>query len=399
MAARDAHRQSVLRVAAVLAALAGMAACSSASSAAEEPQIRWVDDAAGRPVAVEVAGLVPPQLEALRKLPPEDPQWPAVLAVFVDVDEAAVEVPPILGRYRLEGDRLRFTPRFAFRPGMTYRVQFRPPGAEAPRVVRLRTAPPPPVPRTRVVAIYPSAAVLPENHLRFYVHFSAPMSAGQAYSHVQLLTEDGKVVSRAFLEIGEELWDGQFMRLTLLFDPGRVKQGLKPREEFGPVLVAGKRYILRVDRHWQDAAGQPLVADFEKQFTAGPAVETAVDYRSWKIDPPPAGSRQKLVVRLDRPLDRALLLRMITVEGPHGELVEGEVTLADEERTWMFEPAKAWQAGTHALVVDTALEDSAGNNLQRPFEVDVFRQVDARPGPELIRLPWTIGPPAAAAGR
>lgn len=399
MGASDADRRAVLRMAAALAALAGMAACSAASSAADEPQIRWVDDAAGRPVAVEVAGLAATQLEALRKLLPEDPQWPAVLAVFVDVDEAAAEVPPILGRYAVEQDRVRFTPQFGFRPGMTYRVRFHPPGAEAPRVVRLKTAPPPPSPRTRVVAIYPSAAVLPENHLRFYVHFSAPMSAGQAYSHVQLLTEDGKVVSRAFLEIGEELWDGQFMRLTLLFDPGRVKQGLKPREEFGPVLVAGKRYILRVDRHWQDAAGQPLEADFEKRFTAGPAVETAVDYRSWKIDPPPAGSRQKLVVRLDRPLDRALLLRMITVESPHGELVEGEVTLADEERTWMFEPAKAWQAGTHALVVDTALEDSAGNNLQRPFEVDVFRQVDARPGPELIRLPWSVGPPAAAAGR
>jgi hypothetical protein len=87
---------------------------------------------------------------------------------------------------------------------------------------------------------------------------------------------------------------------------------------------------------------------------------------------------------------------MIAVEGPQGRPIEGAVTLADQERTWMFEPAAAWQAGEYALVVDTALEDSAGNNLQRPFEVDVFQQVDARPGPELVRLPWRVEPPAAA---
>jgi hypothetical protein len=394
MAARDGHRQRELRVAAVLVGLSGLATAFGAA-AAEPLQLQWVDDATGRPVAVEVVGVAPPQVAAWRRLPPDDPSWPAVLAVYVD--EAAAEVPPILGRYTIEGDRLRFTPHFAFRPAVTYRVEFRVPGGEAaPLVMRRQVAPPPPSPATRVVAIYPSAEVLPENHLRFYIHFSAPMSAGQAYTHIQLLTEDGQVVPRAFLEIGEELWDAQFTRLTLLFDPGRVKQGLKPREEFGPVLVAGRRYILRIDRRWQDAAGQPLATDFEKRFAAGPAVETAVDYRKWRIDPPPAGSRQRLVVRLDRPLDRALLLRMITVEGPQGQAVEGEVSLADQERTWLFEPAVAWEAGPYALVVDTALEDSAGNNLQRPFEVDVFRQVDARPGPELVRVPWMVGPAAAS---
>lgn len=396
MAAQNGRRSLLLRLTASAVICGMVVAVASKGLAADGPQVRWVDDASGQPVAVEVMGLAPQQIAALQKLSPESSHWSAVLAVFVD--GVGAEVPPILGRYGVEGDRLRFTPQFAFRLGMTYRVEFRAPegGDAAPLVVRRQTAPRPAALPTRVVAIYPSAEVLPENHLRFYIHFSAPMSAGQAYSHVRLLTDDGRVVSRAFLEIGEELWDGQFMRLTLLFDPGRVKQGLKPREEFGPVLVAGQRYILRVDRGWQDAYGQPLVADFEKRFVAGPAVERAVDWQKWKIDPPPAGSRDRLVVRFDRPLDRALLLRMITVEGPQGQAVEGAVTLADQERTWLFEPAAAWQAGSHALVVDTALEDSAGNNLQRPFEVDVFQEVDARPGPELVRLPWRVEPPAAA---
>lgn len=370
---------------------------------AAPPSIRWVEEVPGRPMGIEVAGLAASQVEELAKLPPEDPRWPAILAVFVDTDSAATSpgdrLPPMLGRYAVEGESLRFTPRFAFRPGMTYRVEFRPPQAppDAPSILqRLTTPPPPPTPPTRVVAIYPSSSVLPENQLRFYLHFSAPMSAGQAYRHIQLWTEDGRPVPRAFLEIGEELWDERFERLTLLFDPGRVKHGLKPREEFGPVLVAGQRYVLRVDHRWQDAAGQPLAADYEKRFTAGPAVETAVDVALWKIVPPPAGSRQPLVVQFDRPLDRALLLRMILVEGPAGQQIEGQITLTDAERTWSFHPADAWQAGNYALVVDTALEDSAGNNLRRPFEVDVFQQVDARPGPEWVRIPWTIGSPAGA---
>lgn len=385
---------------AVLPVVAGPLLAAAAACAAS-PSVRLVEDAAGRPAAVEVHGLTAAQLAPLRTLPPDDPRWPAVLAVFVAGEESGRAtgrgVPPILGRCTVERDVLRFTPQFAFRPGLTYRVELRAPGADqgAPLIVHLQTAPPPPSPPTRIVAIYPSASVLPENHLRFYLHFSGPMSAGQAYRHVQLLTEEGQVVSRAFLEIGEELWDGQFTRLTLLFDPGRVKHGLKPREEFGPVLIAGRRYILRVDSRWQDASGRPLAAGFEKHFAAGPAVEAAVDVRRWQITPPPAGSRLPLIVHFDRPLDRALLFRMVTVEGPHGRPVEGQVEVLEGEQTWTLQPAVPWQEGAYALVVDTALEDSAGNNLQRPFEVDVFREVDARPGPEYVRLPWTPAPQAA----
>ena len=73
------------------------------------------------------------------------------------------------------------------------------------------------------------------------------MAAGDAYEHVKLLKANGEVVTRAFLEIGEELWDGSGQRITLLFDPGRVKKGLSPRLQFGPVLEAGQTYRL-VDR-------------------------------------------------------------------------------------------------------------------------------------------------------
>ena len=34
----------------------------------------------------------------------------------------------------------------------------------------------------------------------------------------------------------------------MFFDPGRIKRGLKPREQFGPALQEGKSYVLVIDR-------------------------------------------------------------------------------------------------------------------------------------------------------
>src|SRR5207237_1104835 len=94
-------------------------------------------------------------------------------------------------------------------------------------------------PPTVVQQVYPSGDPLPENHLRFYVHFSAAMRQGEAYGHVHVLDASGKALDHPFLELDEELWDPQGKRLTLLFHPGRIKKGLKPREELGPILEAG----------------------------------------------------------------------------------------------------------------------------------------------------------------
>jgi hypothetical protein len=83
-------------------------------------------------------------------------------------------------------------------------------------------------PTTVITQVNPTADRLPENTLRWYVHFSAPMTRGGAYRHVKLLCGETEV-SYPFLELDEELWSADGKRFTLLFDPGRVKRGLKPR--------------------------------------------------------------------------------------------------------------------------------------------------------------------------
>jgi hypothetical protein len=349
----------------------------------------------GKAAAVEVAGLPDELVSKLAQLPEDDPQFARYLSVYVKNADGSTQTQALAGRYKLAGNALSFTPRYTFVPGMKYSAEFlpRPDNPTDYPAQQFEFAIPAAAPTepTKVTAVYPSAAVLPDNQLRFYIHFSAPMRLGEAYTHVKLLKSDGTADKRAFLEIGEELWDPSGQRLTMLFDPGRVKRGLLPREEFGPVLEAGKQYTLVIDKSWRDAQGRPLVGGHEKRFTAGPLIEAAINPADWKITPPAANTQEPFVIQFPRPLDRALLEWAITVEGPQQKPIAGDVSVADEERRWEFRPEQPWSAGRHHLVVDTTLEDTAGNNLQRPFEVDVFREVDKKPAPEYARVPFTIG--------
>ena len=365
------------------------------TAAAADPAIRIVNDAAGKPIAVEAVGLSKDQLDKLAKLPGDDPKSFPLLSLYLFDDRRGTQLPQMAGNYEVVGDALRFTPRFALRPGLTYQADYFPPPKRAvdspARLEKRFTVPaPPPAAPTKVSAVFPSAAVLPENQLRFYLHFSAPMRQGEAYSHIQLLKADGKPDKNAFLEIGEELWDKSGTRLTLLFHPGRTKRGLQPREEHGPILVRGDKYTLVIDKRWPDAEGRPLAASFEKRFTAGPMIEAALDAKQWKVTPPKAGTKDPLVVRFPHSLDRALLDWTIAVENAGQKPVAGDVTVADDERRWEFRPEQPWPAGRFNLVIDTTLEDSAGNNLTRPFEVDVFRTVEKQVTAEYVRIPFEI---------
>jgi hypothetical protein len=363
---------------------------------AQKVELRIVHDNNKRPIGIEAVGWTSDELTRFAKQEEFAIDWLSKRLQICVIDSAGhLQLPAIAGRYEVHGDAVRFIPQFSLRPGMAYRGIFYPPARASVDSVRrdhvdISIPAPPPPPPTKVTAIYPTASTLPENHLRFYIHFSAPMSSGNAYEHIKLVRDDGKVVTRAFLEIGEELWDGTGTRLTLLFDPGRVKTGLKPREEFGPVLEAGKAYRLVIEKGLRDANNQPLANSYEKRFKAEPMIEEAVDAKQWQVESPTSGSRQPLVVTFPRPLDRALLLRMITVADSARKPVDGNIAVSDEERKWAFTPDQPWMAGKHELVIDTALEDSTGNNLARAFEVDVFERVDKQAGPEFVRVPFEI---------
>jgi hypothetical protein len=147
-----------------------------------------------------------------------------------------------------------------------------------------------------------------------------------------------------------------------------------------------------IDRDWSDAEGRPLKETFRKTFRAVAPVEDRLDAKSWKLTAPAAGNRAPLIVSFPRPLDHALLHRMVTVEDARGQVVEGTVEVTDRETCWRFTPKGSWPAGTFSLVADTQLEDLAGNNLARSFEVDVFHPVQREIKTEKVKVSFEVKP-------
>jgi hypothetical protein len=344
---------------------------------------------------VDVTGLAGKDLEGLAGLRAE--QWPALFAVYVERSGGKDrEQRPLLGSYRVEAGVVRFEPRFPLAPGVRYRAVFNPArlpgraGAADKPVEGVLSVPRPKSEPAVVTHVYPSTDRLPENQLKFYIHFSAPMSRGEAYEHVRLLDAAGKAVERPFLELDQELWDGAGRRFTLFFHPGRIKRGLKPREELGPALEEGKRYTLVIDRAWEDAQGNPLRETYRKAFSVGAPDDTPPDPKTWKLRPPAGGTRQPLVVTFPKPMDHALLERLVWVVDGQGRRVAGAAGVTEEEKRWQFTPKGAWPAGAYHLVADKQLEDLAGNNIGRPFEVDVFRPVQREVKAETARVPFVV---------
>jgi len=311
----------------------------------------------------------------------------SALRVYADQGDlkADMALPPMLGRYWTEQGRLFFEPQFPLQRGVNYRAIFRHDSKATPIVALLKLPLQLIEPTTVVTQIYPSADVLPENLLKFYVHFSAPMSRGHIYDHIHLLDIKGKAVELPFLEIDEELWDPTLKRLTLFIDPGRIKRGVKPLEEVGPALEEGKRFTLVVDQGWRDSAGQTLKETFRKTFTVGPTDREPPDPTKWKIEPPRAGTREALRVRFPEPMDHALALRMIGIT-----TVSGSASLEDNERLFKFVPSTEWSASAYKLQVQSIIEDLAGNNVGKLFEVDVFENVQRAITNAIVEVPFVI---------
>ena len=308
------------------------------------------------------------------------------LRVFVATQE---DGPSVLGRVVVTGDEAEFRPRFPWRRGVEYAVVYRPPGDAEPLrrsfTLPLEASGPP-----SVVAVHPSADELPENVLRFYLHFSRPMRQGRSYRHVGLTRVGVGPVEDPFLELLQELWNPAGDRLTLLIDPGRIKQGLKPREEVGPVFEAGGVYELTVSADWTDADGRPLREPHVKRFrVVGPdAAQPSV--AAWRVEPPAAGSTGELAVTFGEPLDHGMLSHAIRVVGSDGAEVAGSVTVAQDGMRWSLRPERPWPAGRYSLRVDGRLEDRAGNSLRSPFEAEMDGGSTAPEG-RRFEVPFEVG--------
>ncbi len=345
---------------------------------AAEVSVHWVGETA------EARGVL---------LPSSTSDWGAFFTVHLDSVELAhgLIMPSMAGSYTLADRILTFRPKFPLQSGQRYRASYRV-GEEPLVVARHEVARGKTVPTTTVAHLYPSAETLPQNLLKFYLHFSAPMSRGHIYDYIHLMDEAGQEVELPFLELDEELWDREMKRLTLFIDPGRIKRGVKPLEEIGPSLVEGKAFTLVIDAAWEDADGLPMVQRYKKAFRVGPVDRSVPDPKSWTREIPKVGSLGKLQLWFPEPMDHALSSRLIRVEDAKGQAVLGDVSMSEAEQVWALTPEGAWKAGDYRFRILSTLEDLSGNQIGKPFEVDIFEEIDDHGDPKTrwVDLPFTI---------
>ncbi len=237
-----------------------------------------------------------------------------------------------------------------------------------------------------ITDVYPTSDVLPENLLRFYIYFSKPMQREDALASIRLLDQDGKTIEGAFLANRFDLWSADGKRLTLLFDPGRVKTGLVANQTMGRALEAGHRYELQINNTLLAMDGTALPAACRKKFRVVEADLRAISVADWSLTLPASDSREALEVNLGRPHDHVSLAYRLRVRDKDNKVVKGAIELAKGESVWKFTPAKPWQPGDYRLVVDSHLEDVAGNRITGSFE----RPVDKSEKPKTFERPFTI---------
>jgi hypothetical protein len=371
-------RRAVQRLSALL--LLAAAACGGPASSTV-PAITLIDG------NIEITGLDSNTLRALAGL--GDSQWPDVFNVAVNAD-----APSMLGTYAVERGVVRFTPAFPLDPGRQYRARFDArgvPGAgdRAELVATVGRPAEHREPATVVTQVYPTADAVPENVLRMYIEFSAPMGRKSGVEYIKLLDDGGKEIPGAVLPLDYEFWSPDHKRFTVFFDPGRVKDGILPNREMGRAFTPGKTVTLAISREWLDEHGLPLVNEHRRTFKVLPAAGKPLDPAEWRVTPPAAASRSPLVVTFPASLDHSLLTRALGVRRS-GEVVEGDAAIGQGETTWSFTPRDPWRAGTYHFLALDILEDIAGNQVGRAFEVDNFESVDKDPDPKQVLIPFQV---------
>ena len=308
-------------------------------------------------------------------------------------------IQPIAGSFAFDRDAICFLPRFPFLDGVSYSLLVHPAPengiVDGPEVWTIQRPAPPGTPTTEILAIYPSVEELPVNQLKLYVHFSSPMSEGCAARTIHVRRADNnEPLEGVFLGMEPELWDPERRRITLLFDPGRIKRGLVPNEEAGYPLIEGVPIIVSLDAEFRDAAGRPLRSGAERRYEIGPPLRVRVNPSDWRYHWPTVGSTDPLTVEFDRPLDHALLGHSLWVNDAAGVALAGHGSAGIGEKAWRFEPQSPWEKDRYQVMVDPSLEDLAGNSLIRVFDRDLLRAEDAPADARQVAIDFTCVPSA-----
>ena len=224
--------------------------------------------------------------------------------------------------------------------------------------------------KPRVMGFYPTADTLPENLLRLYIEFNQPMQETGFMDQITFADETGEDLSGVFLPSRYEYWNKARTKLTLIFDPGRVKTGLRAHKQLGGrALKPGKKYTLTVKQNWHSMAGEGLVEEASKTFVVSTEDMRPINPEHWSLRIPECNGKNPISIDFGRVLDHINAQTFIRVVDSNGQPVPGKTSLTQQEAAWQFVPDAPWLPGDYAIYVYKKLEDVAGNNLLHGFDV------------------------------
>ena len=74
------------------------------------------------------------------------------------------------------------------------------------------------------------------------------------------------------------------------------------------------------------------------------------------------------MIQFDRPFDRVQLTLAFAVYDVNGRPLDGSVDVREHETLWACSPAESWIDSEITIVVDSSLEDVAGNNFREALD-------------------------------
>ena len=288
---------------------------------------------------------------------------------------------PLLGSYNFNEGNYTFEPVVPFSDGITYILKENGEQKSSFTIQKNDNVEAP-----TLIAIYPSTNTVPENLLKMYFQFSKPMQeVGSALDFIKVTNNTtGKEVD-VFLELNTELWNKEHTRLTLWLDPGRIKTDLIPNKEKGLPILKGNEYTLTIDPNWGDAEGNTLEKPYQKIFNVIERDAKNPRVQDWQL----LVNLDVLTIHFNEPLDGALVNSSFSIKNANDEIVVGDFELINQEQTLKFQPEHPFAIGEYMLIVESKLEDLAGNNLNHPFDKDLT-ETNSEKETEFKTLKFTV---------
>ncbi len=292
---------------------------------------------------------------------------------------------PIMGEFNNTDTSVIFTPLIPFTRGLSYNVSMTGKLLGTVTIPEADSANAP-----SLIGIYPSSDSLPENLLKIHLYFSQPMREAQSGKYVSLIKNHTDTIKGAFLDLQPELWNEDRTMLTLWLDPGRIKRDLIPNRKLGAPLQKNETYRIAVSSAWKNQQGLKLTKSIGKFFIAVSRDSLCPQPGIWKISKPRDGTFQPLDINFKEALDYTLLSETLHVLASDGRKVPGKWKTTDHEKQIKFTPASAWRNGAYTLLVQTRLEDLAGNNINRPFDRDITQKTTPKNTGSFVTIPLRI---------